>query len=333
MSDPRLFRLRVTFCKQGRLAMLSHLEVARALERAVRRAGLPYAVSQGFSPHMKIAFGAALPVGVGGSRECFDLQLERYVAPERVLEVLQAVSAPDLMVKSCRYLEPSAPAASVAFPVSTYRALLSCAPAALPVPKEVRIVRKKKEKRLAVADFLVGDLSLTGAVVTFSLEAKPTGSLRPDVLLSSCIDAYNNGISPDDEAFFAIGQSVAFDDGLGAASRAEGKARVGSAAASDMAGEVDGACASGSPAGAMHVGGVSPAAMREIDDVAASSAGDVDGALTVGKMHANVDVTGGGTCADNGALADRPPCLASAAGGASLLRVISLTRIEQRATY
>ena len=32
MPDPNLFRLRMTFCKQGRLAMLSHLEVARALE-------------------------------------------------------------------------------------------------------------------------------------------------------------------------------------------------------------------------------------------------------------------------------------------------------------
>ncbi|WP_417304102.1 DUF2344 domain-containing protein, partial [Ellagibacter isourolithinifaciens] len=52
MSEPQqIFRLRLTFAKQGRLAMLSHLEVARALERTVRRAGLPYAVSQGFSPH------------------------------------------------------------------------------------------------------------------------------------------------------------------------------------------------------------------------------------------------------------------------------------------
>ena len=60
MSEPQqIFRLRLTFAKQGRLAMLSHLEVARALERTVRRAGLPYAVSQGFSPHMLIAFGAA----------------------------------------------------------------------------------------------------------------------------------------------------------------------------------------------------------------------------------------------------------------------------------
>ena len=125
MADPRNFRLRVEFCKQGRLALLSHLEVARALERAVRRAGLPFAISQGFSPHMKIAFGAALPVGVGGLHEVFDLQLTRYVAPERALEALQAASAPDLMAKECRYIEPGAPAASVAYPVSTYRALLS----------------------------------------------------------------------------------------------------------------------------------------------------------------------------------------------------------------
>ena len=191
MPDPRQFRLRMTFCKQGRLAMLSHLEVARALERTVRRAGLPFAISQGFSPHMKIAFGAALPVGVGGLREIADVQLERYLAPERVLEALQRASVPDLMVKDCRYLEPGAPAASVAYPVSTYRALLSCAPASLPVPDEIAVVRKKKEKVLHVEDFLVGSVELAGAVATFSLEAKPTGSLRPDMLLHAACDAYN----------------------------------------------------------------------------------------------------------------------------------------------
>ncbi|WP_270297726.1 TIGR03936 family radical SAM-associated protein, partial [Eggerthella sinensis] len=60
------------------------------LERAVRRAGLPFAVSQGFSPHMKIAFGAALPVGVGGTHELFDGQLTRYVPADEALEALQA---------------------------------------------------------------------------------------------------------------------------------------------------------------------------------------------------------------------------------------------------
>lgn len=191
MPDPRLFRLRVTFCKQGRLALLSHLEVARALERAIRRAELPFAVSQGFSPHMKIAFGAALPVGVGGTHELFDLQMTRYIAPEAALEALQAASVPDLMCKACEYIEPHAEAASAAYPISTYRVLLSYAPESLPVPDEITVVRKKKEKVLRVADFLVGEVELAGAVATFSLEAKLTGSLRADVLLRSCLAEYN----------------------------------------------------------------------------------------------------------------------------------------------
>ena len=149
MSEPQqIFRLRLTFAKQGRLAMLSHLEVARALERTVRRAGLPYAVSQGFSPHMLIAFGAALPVGVGGTHEIADVRLTHYVSADKALSALQDASVADLMVKDCRYIEPKAAAASVAFPVSTYRALLSCTPAVLPLPDEIHVVRKKKEKVL-----------------------------------------------------------------------------------------------------------------------------------------------------------------------------------------
>lgn len=217
MPDPSLFRLRAVFVKQGRLAMLSHLELARALERTVRRAGLPFAVSEGFSPHMRIAFGAALPVGVGGTCEIFDLLLTRYVAPAKALAALQEASAPDLMVRECAYIEPHDKAASVAFPVSTYRALLSrplaegadralCRPgdasAPLPVPETITVVRKKKEKELRVADYLVGGagaIEVEGAVATFSLEAKPTGSLRPDKLMSACLDAANAVLPADAE--------------------------------------------------------------------------------------------------------------------------------------
>ena len=190
MSEPQqIFRLRLTFAKQGRLAMLSHLEVARALERTVRRAGLPYAVSQGFSPHMLIAFGAALPVGVGGTHEIADVRLTHYVSADKALSALQEASVADLMVKDCRYIEPKAAAASVAFPVSTYRALLSCTPAVLPLPDEIHVVRKKKEKQLSVADYLVGEMRLAdgGRTVEFALEAKPTGSLRPDKLVAACL--------------------------------------------------------------------------------------------------------------------------------------------------
>lgn len=192
MADPSLFRLRVEYVKQGRLVMLSHLEIARALERAVRRAGLPFAVSNGFSPHMRISFGSALPVGVGGACEIFDLLLTSYVAPDKVLSALQDESVADLMPRACRYIESRDLAASVAYPVGSYRARLSCAPDAdLFVPAQVEVVRKKKTKVLNVADYLVGDFNVEGSVVDFELEAKPTGSLRPDVLLAAVVNAYN----------------------------------------------------------------------------------------------------------------------------------------------
>lgn len=191
MSDPnapRVFRLRSTFVEQGRLALLSHLEVAHTLERTVRRAGLPFAISQGFSPHMKIAFGAALPVGVGSTCEIFDLQLVRYVPCAEALEALKRASVSDLMVQECRYVENRAPAASVAFPFSTYEVRFAASVADVGVPGEIRVVRKRKEKLLRVADYLARPFALAGdgRSATFVLEAKPTGSLRPDVLLEHC---------------------------------------------------------------------------------------------------------------------------------------------------
>lgn len=181
------FRLRVTYAETGRLVMLSHLEVARALERAVRRADLPYAVSQGFSPHMKQAFGAALPVGVGGLEEIFDVTLTDYVAPDRALAQLQAASPADLMPHAACYVTKDDAAASVAYPICTYEARLSGCAEGLAVPDEIVVVRKKKEKRLVPAEFLVGEMRAEGDTLTFTLESKNTGSLRPDVLLEAML--------------------------------------------------------------------------------------------------------------------------------------------------
>ena len=189
MTDPnavRLFRLRCTYVEQGRLAMLSHLEVAHTLERTVRRAQLPFAVSQGFSPHMKISFGAALPVGVGSTCEIFDIHLKDYVAPDVALAALQKASVPDLMVCSCSYVEPKAPAASVAFPISTYEVVFDHPIDGIEAPEAIEVVRKRKQKTLVVHDYLIEPFEVTGNRATFSLEAKPTGSLRPDVLLEHC---------------------------------------------------------------------------------------------------------------------------------------------------
>lgn len=169
--------------------MLSHLEITHALERIVRRSRLPFALSEGFSPHMKMAFGPALPVGVGGDEEVFDVLLTTYVAPEKALAALAASAPSDLAPHACEYVSPSAPAASVAFEVSTYCVKLAGSLPRLCVPEEVTVVRKGKERVLQVADHLVGKPILADDVLSFSLRSLQTGSLRADAFADACIAA------------------------------------------------------------------------------------------------------------------------------------------------
>ena len=181
------YRMRVYFQKQGRAAMLSHLEIARALERVIRRAGLPYAITNGFSPHMRIAFGSALPVGVGGNRECLDVLLTEQVDLDKALAAMQASSAPALMVLGCEYIGRRDEAASVAYPYSTYETEFSeplpCTADDLPFPQTVTVIRKKKEKVLTVSEFLQPGVELDGRIMRYVLKSGENGSLRPDVLM------------------------------------------------------------------------------------------------------------------------------------------------------
>lgn len=104
---PDGFKLRICFRKSGRLRFLSHLETGRAWERAVRRANLPYAVSQGFSPRMRIAFGPALPVGTAGEREYVDILLKRFVPLAEVARALGSSVVPELGLVTCGYVSPA----------------------------------------------------------------------------------------------------------------------------------------------------------------------------------------------------------------------------------
>ncbi len=74
-NQMRRLRLRVEYSKTGILRYLSHLETMRAILRALRRGDVQLEYSHGFSPSPRVSFGHALPVGVEGLRECFDMIL------------------------------------------------------------------------------------------------------------------------------------------------------------------------------------------------------------------------------------------------------------------
>jgi radical SAM-linked protein len=68
-------RLRIRFCKLGKIRWTSHRDVARMWERAFRRVQLPLAYSEGFAPHPKVSFGLALPTGHESVAEYLDVEL------------------------------------------------------------------------------------------------------------------------------------------------------------------------------------------------------------------------------------------------------------------
>ena len=72
---PITVRLSVRYAKRGRMRFASHRDIARAVERGVRRAGLPVAYSAGFTPHPKISYAGGAPTGVASEAEYLSLAL------------------------------------------------------------------------------------------------------------------------------------------------------------------------------------------------------------------------------------------------------------------
>jgi len=74
--------LRVRFYKLGIMRFLGHLEMVGVILKALRRTGLPLKFSQGLSPHPKVSFGQALPVGIESLCEYFDVELSESCLPQ-----------------------------------------------------------------------------------------------------------------------------------------------------------------------------------------------------------------------------------------------------------
>lgn len=83
-----MYNIRVRFIRGEEVKFISHLDLMKAFERALRRTGTPIAYSQGFNPHPQMVFGLPLSVGVTSEAECADFELSVEVTPEEFIEKL-----------------------------------------------------------------------------------------------------------------------------------------------------------------------------------------------------------------------------------------------------
>jgi len=87
---PVVQRLIVRYAKRSRMRFASHRDIARAVERAVRKAHVPIAYSAGFTPHPKISYAGAAPTGTASEAEYLELSLTAVCVGSEVRDQLDA---------------------------------------------------------------------------------------------------------------------------------------------------------------------------------------------------------------------------------------------------
>jgi radical SAM-linked protein len=138
-------RLRVTFVKGESIKYISHLDLMRVWERALRRAGVGLAYSGGFNPRPKLQLAAALPLGHTGEAEWLDVWLEEAMSVEDFARALVPVLPDGLTVSQVRQVRLEEPALQTQVVAAEYRV-------AAEWDEPVRKVKARVERLLAAAE-------------------------------------------------------------------------------------------------------------------------------------------------------------------------------------
>jgi radical SAM-linked protein len=186
----------MTLAKKEQMRFVGHLDLHRTLERTIRRARLPLAHTQGFSPHPRIILAAALPLGCTSEADLADVWLEENLEPADIFRLLREAEPPGLHIEDVTRVpeeDPSLPAQVIA---SEYEAHLGrevsydgLRQAALQLLASAEIPRTRRDRpydlRPLVLAMEVLPVAPEGTVVWMQLAAKEGATGRPDEVLNA----------------------------------------------------------------------------------------------------------------------------------------------------
>ncbi|HYI62043.1 MAG TPA: TIGR03936 family radical SAM-associated protein [Acidimicrobiales bacterium] len=189
-------RLRVRFSKLGKVRFTSHRDVARIWERALRRASLPVARTEGFSPRPKLHFGLALSTGYESLAEYLDVDLvEGTIVDLAVLpEALTAALPGGLAATAVATVPPGTPSLQHAVTSSRWEvevhdldlATVTARTEALLAAPELVTTRQRKGK------------DVSDDVRPHLLHLQPQAHPAEGVLLVAELGAQNRGLRPSE---------------------------------------------------------------------------------------------------------------------------------------
>jgi radical SAM-linked protein len=191
--------MRVWFRTDDTVKYVGHLDMHRTWERAIRRAGLPLAYTQGFNPQARLQFAAALPVGFTGEAEVADVFLNEELAPDAFVARLADALPPGVRPVSAQPVPRETPSLQSQVNGASYRVEVEtdddemsfCERLAefLARPDAWRERRKGKEMSRYDLRPLIQELRYTGPVAgghgfAVTMRAEPGATGRPDELLA-----------------------------------------------------------------------------------------------------------------------------------------------------
>lgn len=192
-------RIIVKFEKGDSLRFISHLDLQRAFHRAIKRADIPIAYSQGFNPHPKTSFASALPVGQTGCGEWMEILLSTELSPDEVKTRLNRTFPSGLLAVETFMAKDGYPSLSACMCGADYTAVpigtqLDCdklsevIDAFLSQPIMVEKRKKSKGKPITVST------DIRPAVI--SMKLSEDSSAHPVIKLSGRLDA-SGGLNAD----------------------------------------------------------------------------------------------------------------------------------------
>ena len=219
-------KLRLRYAKRGRLRFTSHRDVARAFERALRRAEVPMAFSAGFSPHPKVSWVGAAPTGVASEAEYVEISVCVVVDPELLrlaldaslppgIDILEAVEAPvgtnlpERVEASCWVMV--LPGVAVAEAQPAVAAFLAATE--VPVQRLTKEGHRMLDARVPVVSMTVSATDGDALCATLRLVVRHvTPAVRPDDVLSG-LRAVANLVPPTPSQVTRLAQGPLDADG------------------------------------------------------------------------------------------------------------------------
>lgn len=183
------------FEKGARLRHIGHLDIQRAMQRALRRSGLPVSYSKGFNPHILLTFASALATGAMGEKEILDVSLDAPVEADAFMTAMNAALPPDMQLSFAKPLEDRHPALMAMVRAADYeltlqdedaaRTLAQAVPGFLQQESITALRKSKSGTKECDIRPMIHDLRMAGNILIARLTLTEAATCKPDMLLTA----------------------------------------------------------------------------------------------------------------------------------------------------